>query len=132
MASTEQILKAARDLGELVSTHEATRKLTDALKQLEKDRDAQRLLTDHRRHMSTIAQKEQEGKPIEVSDKHKLEDLQSKVIQHPLLRDLQIIQMDYLDLMRQVDEAISGLPKETEAPAVSSPVVNPDVTGAGA
>ena len=57
---------------------------------------------------AVIAEKEARQQPIEVEDKRKLEQLHQKVIEHPLLRDLQVVQMDYLDLMRKVDEALRG------------------------
>jgi len=129
MANTEQILKAAKEVGKLVSSHETTKKFKEAVSGLQEDTDAQRLLTDYHRHLSTVGEKERSGKPIEVVDKRKLEDLQSKVAQHPLLRNLQMVQMDYLDLMRQIDEAIGVGPKPVDTPVVSSPVANPDATG---
>ena len=77
------------------------------LEQLKADVDAQRLFTDHTRAVEAIAEKQAEGKPIEVKDKHRVEDLQKKVIRNDILRNLQTTQMDYVDLMRKVDEAMS-------------------------
>ena len=116
MATTEEIVSAARDLGRLIDSHEAARKLSDVLKNLEGDVDAQRLLNDHNRAAQTVAQKQSQGQPIEVEDKHKLEDLHKQVIRNPLLRDYQMAQMDFVDLMRKIDDAMSPqLSKKADA-----------------
>lgn len=136
MASTDEILREARKLGELVSKHEAAQKLERTLDQLQHDQDAQRVLTDYNRHLQTLAQKESEGKPIEVEDKRQLEALQKKVVLNPLLRDLQKVQMDYVDLLRRVDEAMTGQAPDAgggagAGPEAGSPLINPDVIGRG-
>lgn len=108
MATTQEILDAATALGKQIGTHEVTIKFEKSLKALEDDIEAQRLLNDYQRHLAKIAEKESKGEPIEVEDKRRLEDLQGRVVSHDTLRSLQVSQMDYLDLMRQVDQAISG------------------------
>lgn len=132
MAGTDQILTKARELGKLIAEHDAARKLADAVDRLKDDADAQRALNDFSRHLNALAEKQAAGKPIEVDDKRKLEQLQLAVAKNPLLRDLQVLQMDYLDLMRRVDDAIrdQGEPDGAElgAAATSAPV-NPDPSG---
>jgi cell fate (sporulation/competence/biofilm development) regulator YlbF (YheA/YmcA/DUF963 family) len=107
MSTTEEILSVARDLAKLIESSEPARKMAAVLEQLKADVDAQRLFTDHTRAVEAIAEKQAEGKPIEVKDKHRVEDLQKKVIRNDILRNLQTTQMDYVDLMRKVDEAMS-------------------------
>ncbi len=108
MATTEEILKAAQDLGKLIATHPATEKFDAMVKKLSDDVEAQRVLNDYHRQAALIADKESQQQPIEVDDKKKLEQLHQQVIQHTLLGDLQVVQMDYLDLMRRVDEAMAS------------------------
>ena len=129
MASTDRILSAAVELGQLIAEHDASKKFEDAVKKLRDDVEAQRVLNDHNRQLQEIHEKQTKGEPIEVDDKHKLEKLQDAVIKHPLLRDLQVIQMDYMDLMRRVDEAIGGPMSETSASpgTAESPLANPDI-----
>lgn len=107
MASSEEILTAARQLGEKIAGHEAAKRLKQAMAKLRADVEAQRALTDFNRQAAKIAEKESKRQPIEVEDKHELDRLQKAVVRNPLLRDLQVAQMDYLDLMRRVDEAIA-------------------------
>ena len=135
MATTQQIMDAADDLGKLIAEHESTKKLADISKQFREDTDAQRIVNDYSRQLAAVQKKQEEQQPIEVEDKRKLEQLQQAMIGNTLLRDMQIVQMDYLDLMRRVDEAIQGagdqpLPGAGPAPApAESPIINPDLRG---
>jgi cell fate (sporulation/competence/biofilm development) regulator YlbF (YheA/YmcA/DUF963 family) len=115
MATTQEILTAARELGKLIATHPAAVKFENIVKKLQADVEAQRLMTDLNRHIEALGEKEANGQPIEVADKRKLEELQNKMITHPLLSQFQMVQMDYVDLMRQVDEAMSGTAPGAEA-----------------
>ena len=104
---TEAVLSAAGTLGELLASHPAVAAFTDVAKRLDADTDAQRALTDLRRQQQALAEKERSGQPVEVADKHRLRDLQAAAAQNPLLREMQKVEMDYVDLMRQVDERIT-------------------------
>lgn len=129
MATTQEILKEAKALGEKIATHDTAKTFEAAVKVLQDDIEAQRILSDYQRHIHTVSEKEAKGEPIEVEDKHKLEELQKGVMRNKNLRDFQMAQMDYLDLMRQVDAAINGVSdKAPPAAAAASPLVNPDVS----
>jgi len=154
MPSTQEILDAAKKVGQMVAEHDATKQLESALKTLESDTDAQQAIADFNRHLQTLAQKEQSGKPIEVQDKQKLESLQQAVVMNINLRNFQTAQMNYVDLLRMIDEAITsqssdalsaiggapgtspgsapgsgGAPGGGGAEAAASPLINPDLTG---
>jgi len=116
MATTDEIIRTARDLGKRISTHEAAKKFEQTLRALEKDQDAQRALNDYHRHVQSIAEKEANGKPIEVADKRRLQELQGQMATNAILREFQMAQMDYLDLMRKIDDAMTE-----SAPTVSAP-----------
>lgn len=135
MPSTQDILKAAQDLGKMVAQHEAALRVESAVKLLQADMESQRLLADFNRLMQALAQKEASGRPIEVDDKRKLESLQNSIVKNPTLRQFQIAQMDYLDLLRKIDEIISGGGEpEPAVPgnAVAHDVVNRIGPGGGA
>ncbi len=137
MATTQDILNAARDLGKLIATHEAARKFDESIRKLQGDVEAQRVLNDYNRQVAKLGEKEAGGKPIEVEDKRQLQNLQGAVMRNPTLRDFQLAQMDYVDLMRKVDEAMSGeaepaaaAPQGTPAQAPgAAPIINPEVIG---
>jgi len=109
MIDQQAILDAAAELGKLIAEHPATQKFEGLVKQLEADTDAQRLMNDLNRQNQTLTEKQAKGQPIEVDDKRKLQELQQSVGMNPILRDLQMAQMDYVDLMRKVDERIGGV-----------------------
>lgn len=132
MATTDEILAAARDVGKLVRDHKAITDLQAAAKQLRDDTDAQRALADFERAVQAVAQKESQGQPVEVEEKRKLESLQQKVVSNATLRAFQMAQMEMLDLRRRIDEAIFAVempPEAQQAAAAESPLVNPDLTG---
>ena len=108
MATTQEIVKAATELGKLIAGHPAAQRFESVAQKLQQDTAAQRVLTDFNRMADKIAQKEAAGQPIEVDDKRQLERLRGELIRNSLLQELQMAQMDYLDLMRQVDEVIGG------------------------
>jgi len=132
LATTDEILAAARDVGKLVRDHKAITDLQAAAKQLRDDTDAQRALADFERAVQAVAQKESQGQPVEVEEKRKLESLQQKVVSNATLRAFQMAQMEMLDLRRRIDEAIFAVempPEAQQAAAAESPLVNPDLTG---
>ena len=108
MPTTEDILDAAKKLGEMVAEHDAAKKLESAISALQKDTAAQQAMTEFNQHLQALAQKESAGQPIEVEDKRKLESLQQAVVMNVMLRNFQMAQMDYVDLLRKVDEQITG------------------------
>ncbi len=127
MATTQEIMDAASALGKLVSSHEGVVKFKQTLKKLQDDVDAQRLLNDYMRQVSKIGEKEAQGQPIEVEDKKQLTALQGQVTNNDLLREFQITQMDYLDLMRRIDEAITtqAMPQMAAPDLSGSPAAAP-------
>ncbi len=114
--TTNDILKKARELGEDLAKHDAVTKLIDATKAFDDDRDAQRLLLDYSRAMQTVAQKQATHQPIEVAEKQQLEQLQQQLVTNLKLRSLQMAQMDYLDLMRSIDAALTPEALQDAAP----------------
>lgn len=105
-ADDKTILEQASKLGELIGQHPSAQKLDNAAKAFEADVASQRALVDYQRFAQSLQQKAQQGLPIEVEDKRKLDELQQAVITNPLLANMQRAEMDYLDLLRMVDGAI--------------------------
>ena len=103
----EEIIAKARELGSMISRHTASTAYHEAMKSLESDVEARRIITDYKRKAQALAEKEAKGQPIEVEDKHTLQELQSAMAMNPLLSKIQMVQMDYLDLMRKVESAMA-------------------------
>ncbi len=138
MATDDQILKAATELGEILGEHPKVGRLDAAIKKLKEDSESQRAINDLNRHLQTLAEKEMAGQPIEVSDKRRLQELQNVVVHNLVLREFQLAQMDYVDLVRQLDDAMYGRSAAAasvgvaggsgDPAAAESPLVNPDLT----
>lgn len=128
MASTEEILKQAAELGELLADHEASKSMESAVKALQNDPSSQQALADLNQHAAGLEAKAAQGKPIEVADKRKMEELQQAVVLNPLMANFQRSQMAYVDLLKKVDDAITGRPTGEASGAAApppSPIVGP-------
>ena len=141
MSDSNTLVEQARELGKQIAQHDAAKKLRNAMKKLETDNDARQCLTDYNRHLIQLAQKEQMGQPIEPDEKRKLQSLQTAVVHNLTIRELQMAQMDFADVIRQVDEALTSETGELlpglggggtagggAQPAAQSPLVNPDLS----
>ncbi len=119
MATDDQIMKAAGELGELLGKHPKVGRLEAAISKLKEDVEAQRALNDLNRHLQTVAEKEMSGQPIEVADKRKLQELQTSVVHNLVLQEFQLAQMDYVDLVRRLDDAMYGRSAAAQAVGVT-------------
>ncbi|MAE60567.1 MAG: hypothetical protein CMJ49_04320 [Planctomycetaceae bacterium] len=120
MSTTEQIEQAATELGRLIADHPHAKAMADAQAQLEADPEARQLITDLNRQAQVLGEKQQNQQPIEVEDKKKMEAIQNQVAANPLIGRLQVVQMDYLDLMRRANQAID----QASGDAVGGPPAN--------
>ncbi len=107
MTTTDAILKAAGDLGKLIADHEASSEIKSVETALKDDLETQRLLNDFERHAHKLNEKQQNNQPIEVAEKHKLQEYQQALGSNLLVQRLQKTQMNYLDLLRKVNIAIA-------------------------
>jgi hypothetical protein len=65
-----------------------------------------RILGDYQAQSEKIAQAEQENKPIEVEDKHRLSELHAKLISSDVFKKFTAAQVEYIDIMRQVNDTL--------------------------
>ena len=132
MATKQEIMDTAKELGTQIAENEVGKKLEAAIGKLEADVDAQRTMTDYQQFIQALGQKEAAGQPIEVDEKQKLQAMQNAVVHSLTLQQFQIAQMDYLDLMREVDQVISaqstGQPAPGSAPQQAAPSPSPLIT----
>ena len=63
---------------------------------------------------ASVALLEQDNKPIEVEDKHKLKDFEEKLLGRPEFKGFTAAQVEYVDMMRKVNEAIHKQLAEVE------------------
>ncbi len=102
----EEIIAAATTLGELLGKHPAKAKYDKVIAELNASDEAQRTLEAYNVCMQEVAQKEANKLPIEVEDKQQLKTCQEAVIANSILQELQVAQMEYVDLMHAIDNAV--------------------------
>lgn len=110
----EQIIELAERLGKAISGSPQAGKLREAREALNGEDGTPQLLDDFRAQQERMAKLEAENKPIEVEDKHKLQSLHEKLIASAAFKNMAAAQMEYVDLMRKVNEALSRQLAPTE------------------
>ncbi|MGC9454737.1 MAG: YlbF family regulator [Phycisphaerae bacterium] len=104
---TQEIIELADGLGRALADSPQAQALRDAQQQLQEDPEASRLIGEYRDQAEKISRLEQEGKPVEPDDKHKLDELHSTLASMPTFKKYTAAQFEYADLMRRVDDALS-------------------------
>lgn len=103
----QTVLDQAKELGKVIAEHPRAKAYVEAAAGIRDDADARELLQSYEKHAEHVSQLEQEGKPIEVSDKRKLNDLQSKVFSNDTIKNFMRAQADYVDLMNRIHKAMN-------------------------
>ena len=102
------IMVLAERLGKELAADQRTELLQAAQKAVQDDKDARALLEEYQNQALKLAQLEHDGGTIEVADKHALAAAQEKISLNPKLTELTRRQMDFVDMMRQVKQAIDN------------------------
>ncbi len=103
-----RILELAERLGKALSEAERVKTFKRLHVELASDRQALELARSLHEHEQAIARKQQENKPIEVADKHRLRDLREQVYANERLKALMAAEADYYELIQQVNDLIAG------------------------
>jgi cell fate (sporulation/competence/biofilm development) regulator YlbF (YheA/YmcA/DUF963 family) len=105
---TQQIVAEADKLGQLVAQHPAVAKYRQAQKSVAEDPDAGRLLKEFDRTLETLGRQEQSGQPVTDAQRTQLESLQMQIMSHIKIKALNMAQMEFIDLLRKVNQAVQG------------------------
>jgi cell fate (sporulation/competence/biofilm development) regulator YlbF (YheA/YmcA/DUF963 family) len=103
---TQTILDAAEKLSKLVADHPAVARYKSAQKSVSDDPEAGRLLADFDRQIETLARQEQQGVPVSEAQRGALETLQSRIVSHIKIKNLNMAQVEFIDLLRKVNQTI--------------------------
>ena len=104
--SEAKIIQLAETLGKTLAERPETIRLHETRQALQDDSDTSELLKQYQQQVETVAQMERDQKPIEVDDKHKLQDLEDRLLGSELFKKFTAAQVDYADLMLKVNQAI--------------------------
>jgi cell fate (sporulation/competence/biofilm development) regulator YlbF (YheA/YmcA/DUF963 family) len=103
---TDQIIKEAEKLGQLVAQHPAVARYKQAQKAVADDPEAGRLLADFDRQLESLGRQEQSGMPVTDAQRMQLESLQGRIISHIKIKALNMAQVEFVDLLRKVTQTI--------------------------
>ncbi len=128
MADTSEILAAASNLGALVATHPTVLSYKETIRQLDLDVGAKTLLQQYEQLIETLTMKEQQMQPIEVAEKKAFEQLQQSITMNPTLKKFAVIQGEYMEFMKQVQEGINAgmtgqVPAQAQDAAAPSKII---------
>jgi cell fate (sporulation/competence/biofilm development) regulator YlbF (YheA/YmcA/DUF963 family) len=117
---TQTILDAAEKLSQLVADHPAVARYKSAQKSVAEDAGATQLLGDFDKQIEALARQEQTGMPVTDSQRAQLESIQSRIMSHLKIKNLNLAQVEFIDLLRKVNQTIQKPLTEGGAGSVGS------------
>jgi cell fate (sporulation/competence/biofilm development) regulator YlbF (YheA/YmcA/DUF963 family) len=105
---TNQILAEADKLGQLVARHPAVERYKNAQKAVAEDPDANRTMAEFERQLESLARQEQTGMPVTDAQRQQLESLQSRIVSNVKVKNLNMAQVEFIDLLRKVNQAVQS------------------------
>ncbi len=103
---TKEIMEMAEKLGQIVGQHPAVEKYRQAQKSLAEDADANRLVNTFNRQLMQLAQQEESGMPVSDAQRMQLEGLQSQLASHLKVKAMNLAQVEFVNIMRQISDNI--------------------------
>ena len=103
---TQQIMEEAEKLGKVVAQHPAVARYKQAQKAVADDPEAGRMLADMDRQIETLARQEQAGLPITDAQRAALEAAQNRVVSHIKIKNWNLAQVEFIDLLRKITQTI--------------------------
>jgi cell fate (sporulation/competence/biofilm development) regulator YlbF (YheA/YmcA/DUF963 family) len=103
---TQQLMDEAEKLGQLVAQHPAVARYKAAQKLVADDPEAGRLLADMERQIEALSRQEQSGLPITDAQRMALEQHQNRVVSHIKIKNWNMAQVEFVDLLRKITQTI--------------------------
>lgn len=121
---TQAIMDAAEKLGKMLMEHPAVARYQQAQKAVADDAEANRLLADFDKTLEKLGRQEQSGMPVTDAQRQQLEAMQSRIVSHLKVKNLNLAQVDFVDLLRKVNQTIQKpltpeRPQQPAAPAAA-------------
>jgi cell fate (sporulation/competence/biofilm development) regulator YlbF (YheA/YmcA/DUF963 family) len=128
-ADTTQIMTEADKLGQLVAQHPAVDRYKQAQKAVADDPDANRAMSEFEQQLEKLARQEQSGMPVTDAQRQQLEAVQSRIVSNIKVKALNMANVEFVDLLRKVNQAIQG--KVAEAVGGANAAAGRGGAGAG-
>jgi cell fate (sporulation/competence/biofilm development) regulator YlbF (YheA/YmcA/DUF963 family) len=113
---TQQLMDEAEKLGRLVAQHPAVARYKAAQKSVADDPEAGRLLADMERQIEALSRQEQSGLPITDAQRMALESHQNRVVSHIKIKNWNLAQVEFVDLLRKITQTIQRQLGDQPAP----------------
>ena len=110
----DQIIDLAEKLGQAIADSPQAAALREARDAMNAEPGLRQTLTDFQAQSEKIAQLNAGQGPVEVDDKHRLQELHDKLMGSDAFKKLTAAQVEYVDLMRRVSQAMQKYLAETE------------------
>jgi cell fate (sporulation/competence/biofilm development) regulator YlbF (YheA/YmcA/DUF963 family) len=101
-------MDAAEKLSQLVADHPAVARYKSAQKAVSEDPEAGRMLADFDRQIETLGRQEQQGVPVTEVQRQQLETLQSRIVSHIKIKNLDLLRKVNQTIQRPLSDAGSG------------------------
>jgi len=102
-----EIIEMATRLGRAIARCPQSEALRKARAEMNAQKDVMQLLRDFQKQSEKIAELQENDKPVEVEDKHKLDELHEQLVSKEAFKKFTAAQVEYVDMMRKVNTAIS-------------------------
>ena len=103
---TQQIMDAAEKIGQMLVEHPAVIRYQQAQKTVSEDAEAGRMLQEFDRTLEKLGRQEQSGMQVTDAQRQQLETLQSRIVSHIKVKNLNLAQVEFVDLLRRVNQTI--------------------------
>jgi cell fate (sporulation/competence/biofilm development) regulator YlbF (YheA/YmcA/DUF963 family) len=110
----DKIFDIAKELGEALADHPIMKKYNEARMKMESDPTAKQLIQDYETTARQLEQKAHTGRPIEPEEKRTLSTLQGKVVSNEAVKRWMEAQVEYMNLLRQVNDEVMRPVQPTE------------------
>lgn len=117
---TQQIIDAAEKIGQMLVEHPAVTRYQAAQKAVAEDPDAGRMLQEFDRSLERLARQEQSGMQVTDAQRQQLEALQSRIVSHIKVKNLNMAQVEFVDLLRKINQTIQK-PLQPQQPEGAQP-----------
>lgn len=107
-------IELARRLGKALADSPQATAYRAAREELNAQPDVRQTLQAYQQQAEKVARLEAEEKPVEVEDKHRLQELNNQLIASEVFKKLTAAQVEWVDLMRRVNQALEGELTEVE------------------
>ena len=115
---TQQLMDEATKLGLLAAQHPAVARFKQAREAVDKDPDANRMMTELDRQIELLTRQQQSGMPVTDAQQQQLESMQSRIVSHIKIKALNMAQVEFVDLLRKITQTIQR--QLAEAPAAGA------------